>query len=118
MPIYVHHQTKKLPSHAIVAYKPESEWTEVNDAEFCFALHPNDLVRIKLKKENYLGYYAGCDRATGAINIWAHDRNQSVGKDGLIRGIGVKTAVAVEKLHVDVLGNIYPAPPETRHGLA
>jgi CRISPR-associated endonuclease Csn1 len=35
-----------------------------------------------------------------------------------MRGIGVKTAVSIEKFHVDTLGNIYPAPPEKRRGLA
>lgn len=118
VPVYVHHRVTGLPSKAIVAYKEECDWTEVMDTEFCFSLHPNDLVQISLKKEVYLGYFAGCDRSTGAVNIWAHDRNQAVGKDGLIRGIGVKTAAAAEKFHVDVLGNIYPAPPEPRRGLA
>jgi CRISPR-associated endonuclease Csn1 len=41
-----------------------------------------------------------------------------VGNDGLIRKIGVKTALSVEKFNVDVLGNIYPAPKEVRRGLA
>ena len=86
--------------------------------DFCYSLHPNDLVRITLKKETHLGYYASCNRSTGAINLWAHDRNRRVGKEGFIEGIGVKTAVAVEKYHVDTLGNIYPAPPEKRGGLA
>jgi CRISPR-associated endonuclease Csn1 len=36
----------------------------------------------------------------------------------MIESIGVKTALEVEKLHVDVLGAIYPAPPEPRRGLA
>jgi CRISPR-associated endonuclease Csn1 len=65
-----------------------------------------------------LGYYSGCDRATGAVNLWAHDRALNVGKDGLIRGIGVKTALAVEKFNVDLLGHFYPAPQEQRRGLA
>jgi CRISPR-associated endonuclease Csn1 len=86
--------------------------------QFCFSLYPNDFVRVTLKKEAPSGYYAGCDRSTGAINLWAHDRNQQVGKDGLIRGIGVKTALNVEKINVDVLGNLYPAPPEQRRDLA
>ena len=38
--------------------------------------------------------------------------------NGMIEGIGVKTALSLEKFHVDVLGNIYPAPPEKRRGLA
>lgn len=118
VPVYVHHRVKGLPNRAIVAYKDEDEWTEVDNNEFLFSLHPNDLTSITLKNEKYLGYYAGCDRSTGAVNLWAHDRNRIVGKDGLVRGIGVKTALKVEKLHVDTLGRIYPAPSEQRRGLA
>lgn len=119
VPVYVHHKVKGLPNRAIVAFKDEAEWTSIDDSfAFCFSLHPNDLVRVTLKKESQLGYFASCDRSTGAISLWAHDRNQLVGKDGLIRGIGVKTATSVEKFHVDVLGNLYPAPPEKRRDLA
>lgn len=118
VPVYVHHRVKGLPNRAIVAYKDEAQWTEVRDDEFLFSLHPNDLTRIALKDANYLGYFAGCDRSTGAVSLWAHDRHQAQGKGGLYRGIGVKTAVNVEKLHVDVLGRTYPAPPERRRGLA
>lgn len=120
VPVYVHHKVaKELPNRAVVAYKDEEEWTQIDESfEFCFSLHPNDLVRVKLKSELHLGYYAGCDRSTGAVSLWAHDRSTQVGKDGLIRGVGIKTALSVEKFHVDVLGNIYPAPPEPRRGLA
>jgi CRISPR-associated endonuclease Csn1 len=120
VPVYVHHAVaKELPNRAIVAFKDEDDWTLIDDSFYwCFSLYPNDLARVRLKTETHVGYYAGCDRSTGAVNLWAHDRNQLVGKDGLIRGIGVKTAVAVEKFHVDVLGNIYPAPSEPRLGLA
>jgi CRISPR-associated endonuclease Csn1 len=119
VPVYVHHSVTGLPNRAVVAFKDESEWTQVDDSfQFCFSLYPNDLVRVALKKETQLGYYAGCDRSTGAINLWAHDRNQKIGKDGLIRGVGVKTALSVEKFNVDVLGNIYTAPPENRCDMA
>lgn len=47
-----------------------------------------------------------------------HDRNQEVGSKGLIRGIGIKTAKAVRKYNVDVLGRAYPAKPEVRKPLA
>mgnify|MGYP000899877999 CR=1 FL=1 len=118
VPVYVHHRVTGLPNRAIVAFKDEEEWTLIDESfEWCFSLYPNDLVQIKLKGEFYLGYYAGCDRATGAIGLWVHDRNANVGKDGLMR-IGAKTASSVEKFHVDTLGNIYPAPPEKRRGLA
>lgn len=120
VPVYVHHRVaKELPNRAIVAFKDEAEWTLIDDSfAWCFSLYPNDLVRVVLKQESHLGYFAGCDRSTGAISLWAPDRNQQVGKDGLVRGIGAKTAIAVEKFHVDVLGNIHPAKPEPRRGLA
>ena len=119
VPVYVHHRVNSLPNRAIVAFKDEEEWTLIDDSfGFCFSLHPNDLVRITLKNEHHLGYYASCDRSTGTISLWAHDRNQLVGKDGLIRSIGVKTCQSIEKFNVDVLGNLYPAPPEKRRDLA
>lgn len=121
VPIYIQHRVAKtLPNLAIVAAKEERDWTVIDDTfEFCFSLYPNDLVRVTLKGKPIIeGYYAGCDRATGAINLWAQDRNQTIGKDGLIRSIGVKTALKVERFNVDVLGNIYPAKPESRRGLA
>lgn len=121
VPVYVHHRVaENLPSRAIVQAKDEDEWTQIDDSfEFRFSLHPNDFVRIQQKgKMAISGYYASCHRGTGNLNIWAHDRSQAVGKDGAIEGIGVKTALSIEKFHVDVLGNIYPAPPEPRRGLA
>ena len=120
VPVYVHHAVaKELPNRAIVAFKDEDEWTLIDDRlDFCFSVHPNDLVRVTLKKEKHFGYFASCNRSTGAFNLWSHDRNRQSGKDGMIESIGVKTAVAVEKFHVDVLGNIYSAPKEERCGLA
>lgn len=120
VPVYVHHSVAKvLPNRAIVAHKDESEWTQLDESyDFSFSLYPNDLMRVTLRNEIHFGYYSSCDRNAGAINICAHDRNQQVGKDGLIRGIGVKTALAVDKFNVDVLGNIYPAAAETRRDLA
>ena len=103
----------------IVAHKDEDEWPLLDDSfSFCFSMCPNDLIRVTQKQGQFVGYYAGCDRASGSVDFWAHDRNQQVGKDGLIRGIGVKTALNVEKFNVDVLGNIYPATPEKRGDLA
>lgn len=119
VPVYVHHRVTGLPDRAVVAFKDEDDWTLIDDSfDWCFSMHPNDLIQIRLKNESFLGYYSGTDRSTGAVSLWAHDRNQAVGKDGLIRGIGVKTALNVKKFHVDTLGSIYPAPPEKRRGLA
>lgn len=119
VPVYVHHRVTGLPNRAIVAFKDENEWTLI-DGSFAFAcsIYPNDFLRVTLKKEIFQGYYSGTDRSTGAVSLWAHDRAVSIGKDGLIRGIGVKTALSLEKFNVDVLGRIYPAPLEVRRGLA
>ena len=120
VPVYVHHRVTGLPDRAVVAFKDEEEWTLIDDSfHFLFSLHPNDLVRIAQKgKQPIQGYYSSCHRGTGNLNVWAHDRSNAVGKDGMLEGIGVKTALALEKFHVDTLGNIYPAPPEKRRGLA
>jgi CRISPR-associated endonuclease Csn1 len=121
VPVYVHHSVaKELPNRAIIQGRDEDEWTQIDDSfAFCFSLFPNDLVRIQQKgKEQIVGYYSGCDRSDASVAVWCHDRNISVGNDGLIRKIGVKTALSVEKFNVDVLGNIYPAPKEVRRGLA
>jgi CRISPR-associated endonuclease Csn1 len=120
VPVYMHHTVAKaLPNKAIAAHKDEEEWPLLDDGfSFSFSMYPNDLIRVTQKQGQIFGYYAGCDRGSGSINLWAHDRNKQVGKEGLIRGIGVKTALNIEKFNVDVLGNIYLAPPEKRSDLA
>lgn len=116
VPIYVADVARKeLPNRAVVAYKPEGEWPEMDDTyEFMFSLYPNDWVKVLLKSEVKEGYFSGLDRATGAISLWVHDRNQHVGKKGQWRGIGIKTAKLVEKYHVDLLGNLRRARNEKR----
>lgn len=121
VPLYVADVVKQeLPNRAVIQGRPESEWTVMDDSyTFLCSLHQNDWVRVTFKNTpTKEGYYAGFDRSTGAISIWAHDRNQSVGKDGLMRSIGIKTALSVEKFHVDMLGNLYPARNETRQPLS
>lgn len=112
VPVYVHHRVTGLPNRAIVAFKDEVEWTLIDDSfAFLFSVYPNDLIKITLKKETHIGYFASCHRGTGAFNLWSHDRAQAVGK-------GVKTALSLEKFNVDLLGRFFPAPPEQRRGLA
>lgn len=121
VPIYVADLTQReLPCRAVVAHKPETEWDVIDDRhEFLFSLYPNDFVCLKFKgKPDVAGYYAGCDRASGALDFWTHDRNQAIGKKGQIRGIGVKTALSITKYHVDVLGRRYPVLSEVRRDLA
>ncbi|MCX8519640.1 MAG: type II CRISPR RNA-guided endonuclease Cas9 [Methylophilaceae bacterium] len=120
VPVYVHHRVTGLPNRAIVAGADEADWTLIDDSfAFLFSLYPNDLVRVQQKNKPLLeGYYSSCHRGTASLTIWVHDRNQSIGKDGMIGSIGVKTALSLEKFNVDVLGRVYPAPPEVRRGLA
>jgi CRISPR-associated endonuclease Csn1 len=119
VPVYVHHRVTGLPNRAIVQAKDEDEWTLIDESfAFLFSIYPNDLIRVVLKKEVRLGYYSSCNRATGSIDLWVHDRAVGIGNGGLIQSIGVKVAVSLEKLNVDTLGHIYPARPEPRHGLA
>ncbi|SUU38882.1 CRISPR-associated endonuclease Csn1 family protein [Actinobacillus seminis] len=111
VPIYTWQVAKGiLPNKAVVAKRDEEEWEVMDEkAQFQFALYPNDLVEVVTKKERFFGYYAGLDRATGAINVKEHDLESSKGKAGLHRGIGVKTAISVQKYQVDELGkNIRP----------
>lgn len=116
VPLYVADAVREaLPNLAVVAYKPEAEWPAMDESyRFLFSLYPNDWVTVRLKGEIREGYYSGLDRATGAINLWLHDRNQSIVKQGLQRGIGIKTALALEKYHVDLLGNLHRVYKEIR----
>jgi CRISPR-associated endonuclease Csn1 len=135
----VHHRVKGLPDRAIVAFKDEAEWTLIDDTfQFCFSLHPNDLIRITQRNgETIRGYYRGCHSGTAALAVALHDRyvlgekttsfalhkkngNKPIPNDkrGLIEGIGVKLASKLEKYEVDTLGNVYPARSEKRLGLA
>ena len=121
VPVYVNHAVaKELPNRAIVAFKDEDEWTLIDETfAFCFSIYPNDFLKITQKNKPVLmGYYSSCHRGTGSVNVWAHDRNIAIGKEGIIEGIGVKTALSLEKFNVDVLGNLYQAPKEERRGLA
>jgi CRISPR-associated endonuclease Csn1 len=120
VPIYVADAAREsLPNRAVVAFKPEGEWPEMDENHaFMFSLHPNDWVCLRYKNApNREGYFSGLNRANGSIDIWLHDRNQSLAKNGLLEANGIKTALAVEKCHADVLGNLYRVHHETRQPL-
>lgn len=117
VPVYAADAVKKdLPNRAVIAFKPEEEWTDMDEShQFLFSLHPNDWVCIRYKNApTREGYYSGLNRATGAIDLWLHDRNQTQGKKGLLEGNGIKIAQAVEKYHVDLLGNLHRVYQEER----
>lgn len=120
VPVYVHHaaiwkRIKELPNRAIVGKKDESEWTLMDDKyAFQFSLHPNDLFRLTVGQEAVIGYFSGVNINDAGVKFFLPDQR---GVDHLHKK-GVSNASLFQKLHVDALGNIYPAPPEKRRGLA
>ncbi|WGE63689.1 type II CRISPR RNA-guided endonuclease Cas9 [Actinobacillus equuli subsp. haemolyticus] len=117
VPIYTWQVAKGiLPNKAATQYKDEEEWEIMDEtAIFQFSMYPNDLIKLKTKKVEILGYFNGLNRATGNINIKEHDLNKSKGKNGIYEGLGVKFALSLEKYQVDELGkNIRPCRPTKR----
>lgn len=128
VPVYVADTKKKyLPTKAVRAAKPYSEWKEMDDDDFLFSLYAGDLVRIRSKKPIKLNlakdgtgdkvitqrdgmfYYQGANIANGQIRITTHDRRYEQ------PSLGFKTLQWVEKYQVDILGNYYPVKsPEKR----
>ena len=106
VPIYSWQVAKGiLPDRAVVALKEENEWQKLDHSfNYKFSLFKNDLVKIKTKKAKFFGYYDGFNRWTGAIDIRIHDTEITVGKKGVIEGIGVKTALSFQKYQIDELG--------------
>ena len=106
VPIYSWQVVKGiLPDRAIVQGKDEEDWQLIDDSfNFKFPLHPNDLVEVITKKARIFGYFASCHRGTGNINIRIHDLDNKVGKNGILEGIGVKTALSFQKYQIDELG--------------
>ncbi|MEO7928094.1 MAG: type II CRISPR RNA-guided endonuclease Cas9 [Gallionella sp.] len=125
VPIYVNDAVaNKLPDRAATANTPRTEWTLIDgNFDFHFSLYPNDLIKLKNKESEYFGYFAGVGVTTASLSIRSHDNNQAIATGKAWQGtwvnLGVKTNIQrFEKFNVDVLGNIYPAPPETRRDLA
>ncbi len=125
IPIYVHHAVaKQRPNRAATANTPREAWTLIDDSyQFHFTLYPNDLIRLKNRGADYLGYFAGVGVTTASLSINSHDKNHAIATGKAWQGtwvnLGVKTGIeCFQKLNVDVLGNRYPAPPEKRRDLA
>lgn len=117
VPIYTWQVAKGiLPNRAVIADTDENEWEMMDkNSTFQFSLHPNDLIRVKTKKDEFWGYFNGLNRHTGGINIRTHDLEKSKGKQGIFEGIGVKIALSFEKYQVDELGkNIRLCKPSKR----
>ncbi|MBJ6609571.1 MAG: type II CRISPR RNA-guided endonuclease Cas9 [Candidatus Thiothrix moscowensis] len=66
VPLYMADAVKKeLPNRAVVAFKPEDEWTLMDEGYvFLCSLHQNDWIKISLKKDALIeGYLSSPDRS-------------------------------------------------------
>lgn len=120
VPVYPHQvmdkkQWSRPPSRAVVAYKDEADWAEVDDTyNFRFSAYPRSLIEVvKRTGEVFEGYFAGMDRSTGAISL-SSDRNSR----DTNRGLGAKTLLTIKKYSVDRFGNRSEVKSEIRtwHG--
>ncbi|PVX31710.1 CRISPR-associated Csn1 family endonuclease [Pasteurella langaaensis DSM 22999] len=120
VPIYTWQVAKGiLPNKAVIQGKDEEEWEIMDEkAQFQFSMYQNDLIKLKTKKAEILGYFNALNRSTGNIDIKEHDLDKSKGKNGIYQGVGVKLAISLEKYQVDVLGkNIRPCRPTKRQNV-
>ena len=121
VPIYQADRRKgaALPNRAVTPGVTREQWTAMVNTDFLFSLYANDLLLLKqTEQKQFFGYFGGLDIATNSISVISHDRNANSGKDGTWRSLGVKTALAITKSNVDVLGNTHRVERETRHDLA
>lgn len=117
VPLYIEDAGKNdLPNRAVASSKGGIEMTD--EYRFLFSLYPNDWIRVEQKDKVIEGYYINFDISTGAITIESHDRNKTIGKDGIFRGIGIKTAKSLTKFHVDFLGGLHQVWTEVRRPLS
>ena len=118
VPVYVSdiprwEKTGSLPR----GYVPFNEESIVDGSfEFVCSLYPNDLVKVKMKREGddeIFGYFAGIDVKNGYLKI-----SRPNGGLGSLYRPGVRTALSIEKFSIDILGqNITPITGEKRRGL-
>ncbi len=105
------------PNRAMVAHKPEADWTVIDDTfTFRFSLYPDSYVEL-VQRDGAVteGYYRSCDRDTAGIILSPHnDRLSRPPKRG------VKTLLSFCKFQVDRLGAKHEIESEIRtwHGAA
>lgn len=111
VPVYNHEIMKKeLPARILPEFAGVTHIDET--FIFCFSLYPNDLIKIKTKKEEKFGYYVSYGIANGQYRILNH---MTSGRDDSISA-SITTAETLEKYQVDVLGNYSKVEHEKRVG--
>ena len=122
VPVYTHQVANKKkypvpPDRAIVAAKPEHDWTQIDETfEFRFSLYPDSYLEV-VRKEGQVeeGYYRGTSRSTGAITLSPQNCHND---EALIPGIGARTLLEFRKFSIDRLGRKHEVKREARtwHG--
>ena len=128
VPVYVADTVKpKLPNKACVHSKPYDEWKEMQEENFIFSLYPNDLIKVKSKKDmkmsvNLKGstlapsilvndaflYFVKAGISTASLTVENHDGSY------VINSLGIKSLLSIEKYTVDPLGNLSAVKSEKR----
>ena len=99
----------------------------MKDEDFLWSIYPNDLLLIEHKKDMKFSkvfkdaginkeyvtnrefvYFKNAGISVASINVITHDNSYT------IPSLGIKTLANIQKYHVDVLGNRYKAPSESR----
>lgn len=122
VPIYRHqvmapNTWAEPPNKIVTRDKPYCAWDELTpEHRFLFSLYPDSYVEVVNKDGQLLeGYFRGANVNTNSITLSPHhDHVQTMGS------IGIKTARAVRKFHIDRLGGKHRVRGETRtwHGAA
>ncbi|MBQ7124409.1 MAG: type II CRISPR RNA-guided endonuclease Cas9 [Oscillospiraceae bacterium] len=130
VPVYIADKLKKeLPNKAVIAFKDYDNWKEMKDEDFIFSLYPNDIIKVKAKKDMSFSlvnkdsnlastktdndcfvYFVSGGISGGSITVINHDKTYT------IASLGVKTLKSIEKYQVDALGNISKVGKEKRMG--
>ena len=112
IPVYAHHFAKKIrPNRIMKAHKSEDEWPGLDDSyQFKFSLFKDDLVKIKKGDDEFIGYYAGCDRDGARIGLITHDAVDAKPT----KRIGVQGLDKFIKYNVNILGSFSPIKRELR----
>jgi len=127
VPIYTVDFIKNLlPNKAIVAGKNKDDspkdWIEMDENyEFIFSIFKNELVEVKTKKEEFIGYFVSAHSGTGALELKSHNnissdifkRNSS---NVCIKSIGIQNALYIKKYQVSPLGEKSEIKKEPRIG--
>jgi CRISPR-associated endonuclease Csn1 len=118
VPIYPHEIATMVEPPTRAAKAGEEENWPIIDSSFEFLWSLNQrcwLGLTKISGEIIEGYFAGLDRATASITVFADNDPSKI-----TRSIGVKTLTSFDKYAVDRLGRRTPIASEVRtwHGVA